>query len=529
MRVQRMVEDAVVRTEKADHRTQKLNFLLKAWLSRIPGPLDFDSLKDDVPDLDLGVDAEPLPVPKWEAYAPKSAGIVDRVLHRGAEHRRAVEQAEKAFSNGLERYRHDETARKARVERMRREHEDAISLTHKQILEANAEIEDLERRVLAGERQGASEYFRQVFEPIADKPPFPRGRRFGYVPESKLLVIEWEVPEFHVVPREKEYRYNKNTDQVEVYKWRPIGEVRETYRDLLAQLAVRAIKTAFSTDPNWLVETVVFNGVLPAPEPDLDDAQAEVVDEEMGDPVRTEPACLISMRVTRHNFHRLDLKEIEPLETVRKRFAAAISRYPDELVEVDPLLSFELADPELDAEPQLPELEAVEPEELERLIENLLERMGFATELRQSNEGRLDFLASLDTGQGKELHIVHVRQTGPVADPADVRELYHVVRRERAEVGALLITGGFDPRSFEYANGKPLQLIDGTSLLGLCHQHGLSIQLDSTSEPDVEPATDSAEAPAEEPPDDDHTDTSGTGLPHQRMGGGLPMPLRIGR
>lgn len=560
MRVQRLVEDAVVRTEKIDHRTQKLNFLLKASLSKIPGPFDFDSLKEDVPELDLGVDAEPLPVPQWETYAPRPAGLVDRLLHHGAEHRHAVAQAEKAFTNALERYRRDESARKSRIERMRRAHEDAISQTHKQILEQNAEVEDLEQRVLAGDRQGVSEYFQRAVAPLVDKPPFRNGRRFGYIPESRLLVVEWDLPDFDIVPREKEYRYNKHSDQVEVYKWRPISEVRETYRDLLAQMALRAIKAVFSADPNWLVETVVFNGVLPAPAPTASDD--DQIDEQLV-PIAHGPVCLISMRATRHSFHRLDLKEIEPLETVRKRFSAKISRYPDEFVEVDPLLPYELADPELDASSRVPALDNAEPEQFERLMTDLLDRMGFETELRDSADGMLDFLVSLDSGHGKQLQIVRVRQTGPVADPADVRELHHTVRRERAEFGVLLITGGFDPRSFEYANGKALQLIDGPSLLALCREYEISLDLDTSAEPAIDAPT-TSEALSGEPdepvePVDSHdghshsdsdsddnrnensNDNSNGGghpddvspqtttVPQQRLGGGLPLPSRISR
>lgn len=507
LRVQRLIEEAVVKTEMSDHRTQKLDFLLMAAAAHLPGPLDFSKLKEEVPGLDLGEDAEPLLAPRWETYAPKSAGLSDRLFHKGAKHRRATEEAERAYRKALERYRLEEAARKQRVERLRKEHEESISLTHRRILEHNDEIDEFESLVYAGDRIAVSDYYERVFEQVKDKPPFPDGRSFAYVPESRLLLIEWAIPSIDIVPREKEFRYNKATDQIEVYKHRPVGEIRETYQNLLAQLAIRAVKAAFLADPNWLVETVVFNGMLTAGEYDEDEENDLIVEVE-------ETVCLLSMRATRHHFARLDLKDIEPLEVARKRLSAEISLYPDELVGVTQLLPYELADPYLAVDPEGVNIIDAERDELSELVVDLLDRMGFETELLRANDTDLDYLASRQTSGGQELHVVHVRKVDSIANPADVRDLHHAVRRERADAGTLLITGGFDPRSFEYANGKPLHLLDGYGLVALCAKHGIPAYIDH------------APAGSDASPDDDSDGRAN--VPSQRAQS-LPTPLRTSR
>lgn len=514
LRVQRLVEEAVVKTESANHRTQKLNFLLLASLPHLPDVLDFDKLRERVPTLDLGDDAEPLPKPEWEAFAPKPASLGDRLFRRGSQYQRALEEAQRAFQKAQERYRTEEVARQQRVERRRREYEASIATSHQRILEHNAKIDEFEARVYEGERKAVSEYYERVFAPLVDKPPFPKGRRFAYVPESRLLLIEWDLPSIDIVPREKEFRYDKATDQV-VYRRRSLGEIRETYQNLLAQLALRAAKAAFRADPNTLVDTVVFNGILSAGVYDEDEENDLIVEVE-------ETICLISLRATRHHFHRLDLKEVDPLDVVRRRFSAELSLYPDGLVGIEPYLPYELADPNLELDREGPNLHTASPQVLERVVTELLQRMGRGVKLLRAKGSDLDFLAArTEPGGRQELHVVHVRQIGTLATLGDVRALYQDVRREKADAGTLLITGGFESRSYEYANGKPLHLLDGYGLVALCKKYGLQVHLDQ-NETDVDGEDGFAGDPS------DGNDDPESALPHQRLPI-LPLPLRIGR
>jgi len=52
-----------------------------------------------------------------------------------------------------------------------------------------------------------------------------------------------------------------------------------------------------------------------------------------------------------------------------------------------------------------------------------------------------------------------------------VRDLFGTVHNEGASKGILVTTSGYGQASFEFANGKPLELIDGANLLFLLAEH----------------------------------------------------------
>ncbi|REF37667.1 restriction system protein [Thermasporomyces composti] len=476
LRVQELTENAVVQTEKVDLKVQRLRVLLHAAVSRGVQPFDFEQAKRKLPEIDLGSDATPLPVPKWEEYAPKPVSLIRRLLPFPSRRQPSLAEAEEAFAKALERYRSEEAARERRVEERRREYETTRAAELEMLRRHNAEIDHFRERVFAGDRQGVSEYYARVFEPIVDR-GFPTGRRFAYVPESKLLLIEWQVPKADIVPREKEFRYNKATDSVGVHKWRSIAEVRAIYRDVLAQLALRAAFVAFGSDPASLVETLVFNGVVP------DDGAARSGVQPATGTADASGTCLISMSISRRHFARLNLTNIDDaVETIRKHCGGVISAYPDEYAGVTPVLPYELADPTLTPPPptRAPNLWTAPIEDVNRLMERLLERMGYTVaQLESSGE----YLASRTTSSGEERTVVHVRRATGMLDVSQVRALQSAVRHERANAGILLTTNGLHPQAFEYAHGRPLRLYDAHAVRALCHKHDLPVRIEPADAP----------------------------------------------
>ena len=482
IRVQRLQEDAVVRTDKAEQRVQRLNVVLIASLRRTVEPIDFERQKRDVPDVDLGADAEPIRLPTWEEYAPRS-GRLRRLLTSQSRRDAAQAGAEGSYARALDQYRELEAARLARIEELLRAHNDASAPERLRILAHNTAIDAFRDRVMSGDREAVSEYFTQAFESVTDSAGFPRDHRFAYVPESKLLLVEWRVPGVEVVPREREFRYNKSTDSVGVHRWRPIAEVRRIHARLLAQLALRATNVAFGADPGGLVQTVVFDGVTSgrAPKEEAPTGRrrgrtAPAADNQ-AEPGST--VCLISMSASRRHFSKLRLDDIDdPLDEVRKHFGALVSAYPDELSGITPILTYDLADPHLSvpASTKVPNLIDAPDEEFGRLMERLLERMGYAVAAVPGADG--NYLASRGTDDGVENAVVHIRRHTGLLETTEVRALQSGVRREHAHVGILLTTGGLDPQAYEYAHGRPLRMYDGHNLVALCRQYDLPARLE---------------------------------------------------
>jgi restriction system protein len=380
-----------------------------------------------------------------------------------------VADAEDRFAEAISRYRAAEEARRERVALAIRDRAEQQRRLDEDTAEQHERIDNYERAVQAGERRAVSRYFQKALDRVHEPLDFPRRRRAGYVPESTLLALEWDLPDLSVIPAHEAYRYDRELDEV-VAVPRPEREIRLLYQQLVAQLALRALHLVFGSDYYGVVETVVFNGMV------------QSVDLSTG---RTVRPCLITLRATRAQFEALVLDQLDPVACVRHYFAAEVSRHPDELQPVEPVLDFDLADPrtiepidvisEIDRRPNLLDLK---PQEFEHLVHNLLARMGLETQVfRPSNDGGIDCVGYDPRPITGGKFVVQAKLYTRRVPPAAVRDLFGTVVDAGATKGILITTSGFGPGSYQFANGKPLQLIDGTGLLALCHQHDIPARI----------------------------------------------------
>jgi len=146
---------------------------------------------------------------------------------------------------------------------------------------------------------------------------------------------------------------------------------------------------------------------------------------------------------------------------------------------VKPVIDFDMADPrfvstsdvlaELDARPNLMELT---PTEFEGLITNLFETMGLDTKQTQpSRDGGVDCVAydARPIFGGKV--VIQAKRYKHTVGVSAVRDLFGTMQNEGATKGILVTTSGYGQASHEFANGKPLELIDGGNLLYLLQEH----------------------------------------------------------
>jgi restriction system protein len=465
-------EWAASRTRETAERLAELTGILHAALDVGATPLDLAAGKvtPDKPVLDLGVDAMPVPAPAWPDFEPREPGVLGRMLGRHKQLGELVARRRQEFNEAVAAHQRAEEARHQRVASAQARHDELVAEAVRAATEHNAAVDARRQRVLAGDRLPCSDYFQQVIDSVRLPDGFPAARRAGYVPESTMLVIEWELPGFDVVPKEKEFRYVKAWDTVEVSRTRSITELRQAYRDVIAQLALIALYVVFRSDPADLVHTVVVNGVL------------DGINSATGQPERT---CRITLRATRERFEQVNLRQVTPVDCVRKHFAAQVSGHPDELHAVTPIVDFGMADPRivdsvdvisgLDRRPNLIDLSA---DEFEYFVQNLFARMGFEThKLKASGDGGVDVIAyDHDPVRGAK-YVIQAKKYTHKVQPSAVRELHGTVAHEGANKGILVTTHGFTSGCYEWANGKPLQLYDGTHLLALCRQHGIEARI----------------------------------------------------
>jgi restriction system protein len=465
-------EEAAAKTLAIEQRIAELEGLLRSSLSRDPR-IRLTDLRRQVtlPPFDPGQLGMPIPAPEWEDFAP----LPERGLRRmfGSEQRRAVaaDAASQAFQQAQETHRYQEAQRRQQVTAARRGYDQAVAEAEREAAARNSHIDELATGLRDRDRYAVSEYIQLVLDRSPDPADFPVQRSAGYVPESSLLAVEWYLPPVDAIPDQKAFRHIKTRKVIEPVA-RPLPEIRQIYQSVIAQIALRTLREIFDSAPDEAVSTVVFNG------------RVHAIDPLTGQKI--EPH-LITLRAPREQFNKLVLDEpkFKPVECVRRYFFAEISPHPDELIPVEPVMQYSMADPrivdpidvisDIDKRPNLLELK---PKEFEAFIQNLFTKMGYDTKLyKASGDGGIDCVAYDPHPIGGGKFIVQAKLYTRTVPPGYVRELWGTVQHEGATKGIMITTSGYGPSSYEFAGGKPLNLIDGSGLLALCQENDIPARI----------------------------------------------------
>lgn len=365
------------------------------------------------------------------------------------------DEAEKELRSQREAFEAARRTAEAEYERLASEHQAAVD-------KHNRALDEMKGRFADCDPAAVSWYLERVL--AGAELPYDSGAspRVAYSPASRQLVIELELPNVDVVPDSKSFRYVKAKDQI-VPDALPATQRKSLYSSLVAQVALHTLNQAFRSCPAAVVESVAVNGHVSA------------IDKRTGQPVHP---CLVTVRVSRDRFETINLRQVDPVECLRG-LSASLSRSPSELLPVRPVVGFDMVDPRFVREAQIlsaldtrSNLMDLSPNEFESLITNLFERMGLETRLTQaSRDGGVDCVA-YDTRPifgGKV--VIQAKRYAKTVGVSAVRDLFGTMQNEGATKGILVTTSGYGQASHDFANGKPLELIDGGNLLFLLKEH----------------------------------------------------------
>lgn len=379
-----------------------------------------------------------------------------------AKHQQAVEAGEAAYEEAVEAHRSREQARMAKLERRQAEHTKAIEEARARAAVQHAEVDAFQQDFNKGDPEAVISYFELVLQASNYPEGFPQAFKLAYVPESRQAVVEYELPGVDVVPAVKAYKYVKTSDKINE-SMRPQSQVRAIYAAVVAQIALRTVHELFEADRGRHIDVVVFNGVL------------HTIDPGSGKPIKP---CLVTLRTTRETFGELDLAKVEPLACL-KHLSAGVSKSPAELVPVRPVLEFDMVDPRFVAESdalalidERPNLMELRPTEFETLIQNLFAKMGLDTkQTRASRDGGVDCVAYDPRPIFGGKVVIQAKRYKNTVGVSAVRDLFGTLQNEGASKGILVATSGYGQASFDFAQNKPIELIDGANLLYLLKEH----------------------------------------------------------
>src|SRR4030081_816494 len=131
------------------------------------------------------------------------------------------------------------------------------------------------------------------------------------------------------------------------------------------------------------------------------------------------------------------------------------------------------------------------PSEFEALISNLFTKMGLETRQTQaSRDGGVDCVAFDNRPIFGGKVVIQAKRYKNTVGVSAVRDLFGTVQNEGASKGILVTTSGYGGASYEFADGKPLELLSGSNLLYVLKEYaGIEAKIeipDTWREPQVD-------------------------------------------
>jgi restriction system protein len=446
--------DVQRRTDELDARMAELRGLLRTGCAAPAFSPAALTTPEELAPFAPGRLAEPIPMPRFEAYVPRQRA--------GWGSRRAQEQAARAqFETDLRAAQAAEAQRQQQLAAYERQYRQWADQQLAGIRRHNDGVRAWLAGLGRGEPAAVEEYLTAA---LYASPVFPEGlpRQVSasfQAPERRLL-LTWELPTVAVVPEFSAIRYLPGQDR-EKGVARPVTERRAAYRDVLAQLMLLVLREVFAADSPGLLDSVALTGFVDATDPATG---------------HRSPVFLAAVLVSRTAFDAVNLARVDPVDCLVDGLGGELSARPDKRAAVTALRLPGTAGRAAvshggDAEP---DLLAMDPLEFEELVAELFRAMGMqAVTTVRSGDGGVDVDAlDPDPIRGGTI-VVQVKRYRNTVSPSAVRDLYGTVQSIGANKGVLITTSGFGPTSHTFAHGKPLTLVSGTDLVELLHQHGL--------------------------------------------------------
>jgi restriction system protein len=462
--LQQRAEEVESLNEDLEQQVEELTTLLSTGLAAAE-PLNFGTLKRQpgMNPFTPGKLAQKVPEPTLDRYMPPPLTGLHKLLPNSRRtYAEACELATRRYESDLAKYGEHEVAREKKLAEARVAHQLEVERAASETADWNAQIDQFAKDYAEGKATAITDYCRLILDGSDYPDSFPKTAKTAYLPDSKQLVVEYDCPTIDIVPEIGSYKYVKNKDEIATTP-RAASQRRALYTSSVAQVTLRTLYELFTADPHNYIESVVFNGHVNA------------IDKGTG---RQVYPCIVTVRATRDVFASLNLANVDPLACL-KTLSASVSPSPGELVPVRPVLEFNMVDPRFVQEAdvlstldQRPNLMELSPTEFESLITNLFQKMGLETRQTQaSRDGGVDCIAYDPRPIFGGKVIIQAKRYKNTVGVSAVRDLFGTLQNEGASKGILVTTSGYGKAAFEFANGKPLELLEGSHLLYLLEQH----------------------------------------------------------
>jgi restriction system protein len=331
----------------------------------------------------------------------------------------------------------------------------------------NQSIDQKQEAYLRKDPEAVVEYCEMVLDASSYPESFPSNFEVDYIPETRILLVDYALPPIDALPSVKGYKYVATKDVVQ-----PISVsdawLNKTYDLILYQITLRTMYEILQADEADAIDAVVFNGWVNA------------VDKATGKEVN---GCIVTVQANKAEVLDINMEQVEPKACFKKLKGVSAAKLIA-LSPVRPILQLNKNDKRfvpahnvVDTLDNTANLASMDWEDFEHLIRELFEKEfskdGGEVKITQaSRDGGVDAIAfDEDPIRGGKIIIQAKRYTNTVSVSA-VRDLYGTIMNEGANKGILVTTADYGPDAYEFAKGKPITLLSGNELLFLLQKHG---------------------------------------------------------
>ncbi|MGH3788907.1 MAG: restriction endonuclease [Pseudonocardiaceae bacterium] len=450
------------RNELTSRRLADLDSILATGVSQSVA-LNYDARELPLPEFDAGELDFPYAEPTVEDFFPPEPGTLARMVpgwrSRYEAQRMRAEEELNATHAEWQRLEEERKRKKRQLAERDKGHQQAVSEVQKQHLR----MDELTADARTGKQYAVEDYVRHALETSAYPRGFPVKFGLRYLPSRKNLLIEYQFPVAReIIPAEVSWKYVKTRDAIDP-KLISAAEMNRIYKSVLAQVTLRTLYEIFAVDTFKHIETVFFNGFVNDDDPTT------------GRPIQPR---LVSLRADRDEFLDRDFPRLNPvkaLQSLRANFSPA----PTELLPIPAVVEFDVNDPRFIEEQDIvsglnedTNLIDLTPEAFEHLITNLFNAMGFeAYPTQRSKDGGVDCIAYYKKSIVGGKYVVQAKRWTRTVQVDAVRDLFGAMDHERANKGILITTSKFAPACWKFADGKPMELIEGNNLLDMINTH----------------------------------------------------------
>jgi len=426
----------------------------------------------------IACEQEPLPLlePTPEPVTAKYSFLSK--LFRGSTIRLESELMQDRWRAEVEQVNRDNAHRKAEVDRTnahRKAKYDKTASTFEKMRVAfdeekhrdNEALESIKVRYRDGDWKAVEEYCDLVLDKSTYPDYFPKNWVLEYRSDSRIVVIDYELPAPEQLPKIESYKYVKASNRV-TEKHMTAAKRMKLYDTVIYMICIRTIHELFEADVVNALDAVGFNGLVTSADPATGIRATKTI---------------MSVSAAKDVFCVFDLSNVDPKATFRHLKGVSAATLVD-LTPIPPIIKLDTTDKRfiegravaygLD---ESVNIAAMDWDDFEHLIRELFEKEyashgGEVKVTRGSSDGGVDAIAfDPDPIRGGKTVIQAKRYTNTVGVAA-VRDLYGTVLNEGAMKGILVTTSDYGKDSYEFAKGKPLTLLNGSNLLALLEKHG---------------------------------------------------------